>query len=116
MPDITVVPEKVTRTGINLTDLSSLSTGNVYVIKNTGKVVIHVKKSQANNCTVTVAVTKVVAGLSLPDLTFVCPATTGDILCGPFPPGIFNDGDKDMRVTFSDIDGLTLASFEIAGG
>ena len=116
MGDITVVPEKVTRTGINLTDLGSLSTGNVYVIKNTGKVILHLKKTAAVIATATVVVTKVVAGLDLPDLTFAIPASTGDIMVGPFPPGIFNDGSKDMRISFSDVDGLTIAAFEIAGG
>jgi hypothetical protein len=115
MADVTIAVEKVTRTGINLTDTGSLSTGNTYVIRNSGKMVLHFKKTGSGVCSASIQTPSFVGGLAVAELTVNVPATSGDILIGPFPPGIFNDGSKDVRVTFDDVVGLTIAAFEVAG-
>ena len=115
MSDVRIAVENITKEGINLADTGSLSTGDVYLIRNGGDVIVHFKKTASVNCTVTVQTPVQVAGLAVAEHTFVVPATTGDIHAGPFPPSVFNDGDKDLRITLSDVDGLTIAAGRIRG-
>jgi hypothetical protein len=49
-----------------------------------------------------------VAGLDIAEVAVSIPATTGDLMIGPFPPSVFNDGNGDMRFNFSEVTGLTF--------
>jgi hypothetical protein len=49
-----------------------------------------------------------IAGLDVAEMTVSIPASTGDVMLGPFPPSIFNDGNGDMRFNFSEVTGLTF--------
>jgi hypothetical protein len=84
-----------------------------YVFKNSGRVVLHCKKSGAGACTVTLKTPAQVQGLDLTDPTVTVPASTGDVMIGPFAPTIFNDGANDMRFNFSEVTGLTYALYEV---
>jgi hypothetical protein len=46
--------------------------------------------------------------LDIAEVTISIPATTGDVMLGPFPPSLFNDGNGDMRFNFSEVTGLTF--------
>lgn len=115
MADVRWTIENINKDGINLADNGSLSVSNTYLVKNGGDIILHFKKTASVNCTVTVQTPAKVAGLAVAEHTFVVPATTGDIHAGPFPPSVFNDGSKDLRITLSDIDGLTCAVARIVG-
>ena len=109
MANVTVTPQQISRTGLDLTDTGSLSTSNNYFFRNTGREFLHFKKSGAGICTVTIVTPKTVGGLGVADLTVSVPATTGDIMVGPFPPDMFNNASGDCEFTLSEVTGLTVA-------
>lgn len=109
MADITLAVEKITRAGINLTDTGSLSTSNTYHVPNNGRTFLHFKKSGAGACTVTVVTPGKVDGLAITDLTVSVPATTGDVMIGPFPLDDYNDSSGAIQFTLSEVTGLTVA-------
>lgn len=110
MADVDIAVEAITRAGINLTDTGSLSTSDTYHVPNDGKTFLHFKKSGATDCTVTVATQNTVDGLAITDLTVTVPATTGDIMIGPFPREVYNNSDGELTFTLSNITGLTVAA------
>lgn len=110
MADVAVTVEEIVRTGIDLTDTGSLSTSDTYLVPNDGKTFLHIKKSGATDCTVTIATPGTVDGLAVTDLTVTVPATTGDKMIGPFPRDIYNNASGQISVTFSNITGLTIAA------
>ena len=112
MADSPVTPQVVTRTKLEPTYAGSLSVSDVYTIANDGRVMLHIKNTDASLCTVTVEVTPVVDGLAVPDRTFTVPATTGDVMAGPFPPSVYNASGK-LRVSYSNITALTHAAIRL---
>lgn len=109
MADARLTPEAVIRNGLAATYNGSLSTGNTYLIKNPGNVVLHFKKSQATDCIVTLITQNVIDGQAVADRTVTVPATTGDRFIGPFPANIYEDAVGDLRFTMDNIDGVTVA-------
>lgn len=114
MANIDVAVEQLSPAGIDLTDTGSLSTGNTYLIPNDGNVFLHIKKSGAGSCIVTVATPGNVDGNVIADLAVTVAATTGDKMIGPFKPEVYNDGNGKLNVTFSEVTGLTIAAARVA--
>ena len=113
MADTRVSSQKVTRAGLTGVYTAGIIAGTTdFVFKNSGRSMIHVKKSGAGSCTVTFKTPAQIQGLDLTDPTGTVPATTGDLIFGPFPPTLFNDGANDMRFNFSEVTGLTFAIYE----
>src|SRR4030042_1095268 len=113
MADVTLTVQRLLPTGITPSYTGSLLTTNTYLVRNSGRVVVHIKKSGAADCTVTIATPATVGGLAVAEQTVTVAATTGDKMIGPFPPRIYNDGAGDLRLTFSEITGLTAAAVEM---
>lgn len=57
------------------------------------KVMLLVKNTGGSPCTVTIKRPAVVDGMSMTDLSITVPATTGEVLVGPFPKSIYNQTD-----------------------
>jgi type VI protein secretion system component VasA len=106
---------------VTVQDMTILSSGltpsyaagdaaETYLIPNNGDMFVHVKKSGAGSCTVTVATPNTVQGLAITDYTATVPATTGDKMIGPFAPADFNNSAGQILVTFSEVTGLTFAA------
>jgi len=113
MSDVRVAVERVVASGLAAAYTGSLSTANTYMIRNNGRVIIHLKKSAAVDCVATITTPMTIDGLAVAERTVTVPATTGDRFIGPFLPSLYNDVAQDVRITFSDIDGLTIAVLEI---
>jgi hypothetical protein len=114
MADVTLAVEAIVRSGIDPTDTGSLLTANTYQVQNEGRTFLHFKKSGAGACTVTVVTTAVVDGKAVADQTVTVPASTGDVMCGPWPPEIYNvKGDNYLEFTLSEITGLTVAALRL---
>ena len=113
MPDIRVPVQKLIKGSITPAYTGALLTTDVYLVRNSGRVMIHIKKDAAADCVVTVTTPVTVDGLAVEELTFTVVATTGDKMAGPFSPNIFNDVASDLRITFSNIAGLSMGAFEI---
>ena len=113
MVDVTLTPQRPSDGGVTVTRTSSLSTSNVYVVRNDGKTMLLFIKTGAGACVVTVQTPAQVGGLAVAERTFTVAATTGDVAAGPFPPGIYNDSNGDLKVTLSEITGLDIAVLQL---
>jgi len=113
MADKRLTVEKILPAGIVATYNGSLLVPDTHLVRNSGRVFLHFKKSAAVDCVVTIQTPVKVAGLDVAELTVTVPASTGDIFTGPFPPSVFNDGNQDLKFTLDDVDGLTVAVLEI---
>lgn len=85
------------------------SATDTYLIPNNGSVFLHIKKTGAGDCTVTVSTPNAVDSLAIADYTATVVATTGDKMIGPFQPVFYNDAAGQINVTFSEVTGLTFA-------
>lgn len=111
--DTRVTPLVVVPTGLTCTYTAGVIVATTdFVVKNSGKVKIHVVKTGAGACNMIVKTTAKVADLDVADLTVVIPATTGNVMAGPFPPSVYNDGNGDMRFNFSEVTDLDFMVFE----
>jgi hypothetical protein len=72
--------------------------------QNNGRMFLHVKNGAVSQITVTIAAQK--AGVS--DLEIAVPAGE-ERMIGPFAPGIYNDGDRLVQVSYSSGTSVTAA-------
>ena len=113
MSEITLTVQRLLPTGVTPSYTGSLSAANTYLVRNSGRVALHFKKSAAVDCVVTIQTPATVGGLAVAEQTCTVPATSGDKMIGPFPPRIYNDGSGDLKFTLSDVDGVTVAVVEL---
>lgn len=106
---LTVV--NVVKTGLTTSYTGSLdlTASETYKFRNNGRVFLHFKKSEATAASIVIVTPHTVAGLAVADLTVAVPASTGDVMIGPFPPAIFNDSSGDVSFGIgTNVDGLTV--------
>lgn len=103
------VTQQIDDAGVAPAYQAGLTTTDTYTFPNDGRVFLHVKKSGAGACTVTVVTPGTVRGKAIADATISIPASTGDKMIGPFAPDLYNDANGLVTVSFSDIAGLTAA-------
>ena len=108
MVDVTLTVQRLAPTGVTPTR-NAIATGNTYLVRNTGRVMLAFAKSGAGVAAITVLTPITTGGLAVAEQTFNVPATTGDVMAGPFPPRIYNDGSGDLRFTTNEGTGLTCA-------
>lgn len=113
MADVRITPQRPNDGGITTTRTGSLLTTDTYLVRNNGVTLLLFEKTGAGACTVTVQTPATVGGLAVAERTFTVPATTGDVIAGPFPPRVYNDTAGDLRFTLSEITGLTVAAIII---
>jgi len=114
MGDIRIVPQKILKAGIIPSYTTPLTLTDTYLIRNTGRMVLHFLKTEAVIANVTVETPMTVDGLTVQEQALAVPASSGDKIIGPFAPSIFNDGLGDVRFTVADnIAGLKVAALEI---
>jgi hypothetical protein len=109
--DLTV--QQVVRAGLTAVYTGSMLTTNTYTFTNDGRVVCHFKKSAAVNCNATIVTPNTVDGLAIADRVVQVLATTGDKFIGPFPTKDYNDGSDKVTMSYSDVDGLTVAVLRV---
>jgi len=113
MAEVSLSVEKLAPTGLAATYTGSLSTDNTYKVRNSGRMFLHFKKSGAGDCVATIQTPKTVGGLAVSEQAVTVPATSGDMMIGPFPPGIYNDTNQDVNFTLDEVTGLTVACVEL---
>jgi hypothetical protein len=107
-----VTVQDITRSSNGLTPAYAAgSTTETYLIPNNGDVFVHLKKSDAADCVVTIATPNTVQGLAIADYTATVPASTGDKMIGPFDPRDFNTAQGQLSMTLSEVAGLTFGVF-----
>jgi hypothetical protein len=107
-------PEKPSDAGWAATYNAGLTTTDTFLVRNSGLVLLHVKKSGANACTVSITPQKPYRGKTIPAQTVSIPATNGDKFIGILPPDLYNDVNGDAYITFSEVTGLTMAVLDLA--
>jgi hypothetical protein len=109
-----VTPQDVNRDGVAVTRQDDLSAENTYQVQNNGRVILHLTKEGAGDCTATVAMQKSVDGEDVPDKTFTVPETTGEVVSGPYPPNLYNvAGENYFELSFSEVTGLSFAAVRV---
>ncbi len=116
MADIQIAPQTLAgKTATTPTRTGSLLTTNNYFVDNNGAMFLHFMKSGAGACTVTIDTPGTVDGNAIANPTITVPATTGDVMVGPFPPSVYNQpGTNTILFTLSEITGLTVAALRLA--
>ena len=113
MADVRIDVEKPSAAGAAPTRNGSLSVSDTYLVRNDGQVVLLFEKANAVDCDVTIQTPVTVSGLAVAEQTLTVPASGGDIAAGPFPPSVYNDAAGDLRLTLSEIGGLTIAALRV---
>lgn len=94
---VTAVPQGVATA--NSTGVAVDGTnGNTVVNSSAGKTFVRFTKTDAGACTVSVAITRKVAGQSVTPISLTIPATTGDVL---YPLGDPNDFGSSVTFTYA---------------
>ncbi len=116
MSTVTLTTQTVSRSGITPTYTASgssplLNVTDTFQFNNTGKEILHFKKTGAGNCDVVISTPETVDGLAVSDRTVQVPATTGDKMIGPFPVEHYNTPGTSTFAGFtvSEVTGLSVA-------
>ena len=89
---------------------TALTAGDTLKVANDGRVLLAFEKSGVGAAVVTLTTPATVAGgVAVADPTVTVPASTGDVVVGPFPAGIFSDDAGDLSFSVDDDAGLTVA-------
>jgi hypothetical protein len=114
MGNVVLAVQDVSDAGITPSYTGSLTaTTNTYQFVNDGRCLVHLKKSGAGACTVTISTFALNRGHALAAITLTVPATTGDIMWSKIAPSIFNDANGLVNMVFSETTGLTVAVVRI---
>lgn len=106
----TLTVQQVVRTGLTPT-LAAANADGSYV-PNDGRTFLEVENTGVET-TVTIDTPGTVDGLAVANLPVVVPATTGKKHIGPFPPDTYNQPDGTIKVTFSQVSGVTIGAFRL---
>lgn len=116
MADVELTVQQLPQAGVDLTD-TALSTANTYYVRNNGKVCFQLKKANAVDCVMTIDVPLSIDGLAVPDRTFTCAASGGELNTPPLNPAVYNQDYGSLpgyiKFTVSDHDGATIATYQV---
>lgn len=107
-----ITPQQIARTGL-ASALATPDQANGNTFANDGQCFLYVKNAAGSPITVTIATPGTVDGLAIADLTVSVPATTGERMIGPFPPGIYNQSDGTVYVDWSSATSVTAGVFRL---
>lgn len=94
---------------VAVTRNGSLNSADTFYFPNDGKTFILAEKAAATDAVFTFVTGASVRGLTIENPTKTCPASTGDVMIGPFPPEVFNDSNGEVSCTISNTSSLTVA-------
>lgn len=80
---------------------------------NDGRVMIHLRNTNAAARYVTITTPYAEGGLALADVYLTVPGSTGNVFAGPFPTKLFNNSGGYVQIDFSAVDGLTIAALQL---
>lgn len=111
MADLT--PVTLSRAGA-VDSLSAASAGGDAIVGNTGKEWIDVNNGSASPITVTLTypATTLVDGQAPAAKTITIPASSRRKI-GPFPPGLWNDVNGKVQITYSAVTTVTVGAFRM---
>ncbi len=116
MADVVLTREQIVMAGLDAND-NAIDATDVYFVDNQpGQVFLHFKNTGGSPSVVTFETTQQIGGLDIEDPTVSVPATTGDLMVGPFPAtyevvGGANDGQ--IKFTQDQATGVTCAALRL---
>lgn len=112
MPRISISAQQIVRTGL-ASALAAVDQPNGNQFANDGMCFLYVKNGSGSSINVTISTPGNVDGLAVADLVVAVPATTGERMIGPFPPGIYNQSDGNVYVDYSSGTSVTAGVFRL---
>lgn len=111
---VALSPQALSDSGIAPT-YGALATGNTYTVVEQKPFFLHFKKSGANVCNVVFTENAVGGQRKSGSKTVAVPASTGDVMVGPFDPNVYVDKSNPGKVSFtvSEATGLTCAIIQL---
>ena len=106
----TLTVQQIARTG--LTPALAAANADGSYVPNDGRMFVDVENT-GSETTVTVDTPGTVDGLAVANLAVVVPATTGKKRIGPFPPDTYNQPDGTIKITYSQVSGVTVGAFRL---
>lgn len=105
--------QAIVRAGLTASFASATGGGDTFLADS--DTMLRVKNASGSAITVTVVTPRTdLAGNAVADTTFSVPATTGDVLAGPFPAEIYNDPTAGVAsITYSGVTSLTIAALKV---
>ena len=108
MVDVVLTVQRLAPTGITPTRTTT-NNADTYIMRNNGRMMLAFENSSGATATITIQTPGTRGGLAVAEQTLNVPATTGDVMVGPFPPSIYNDDNGDLRFSTNEGTGLTCA-------
>lgn len=115
MARVALTPQQIALTGLTptFTAPTDAGAGGGWSFPNTGDTFIRIKNTGGAQRVVTLLTPATIGGVAISDPTVTIPATTGDILIGPFDPSLFNQSDGAVYVEVDATTGLTAAAITL---
>ena len=106
----TLTVQEITRSAI--TPIYGAAAGGGDQFANDGRTYIHIKNGGASPITLTIATQMTVDGKAVADDAIT--VTNGqERIVGPFPPGIYNDANNMVQLTYSGVTSVTVGAFRL---
>lgn len=94
--------------GFNLTDGDAAAAGGGDEFVNTGREFFYADNGNGADWDITFVTQQTVGGLAVADKVVTVPAGES-MLIGPFPKGLYNDGNAKVQVTYEGVTSLLVA-------
>ncbi len=107
----TLAIQIINHTGLSESLAAAAAAGDQFA--NDGRIFLHVKNSNGASRDVTINSQNNCNQGFDHNITVTVPATTGDKMIGPFPPGRFDDGSGFVQVTYESDAGVTIAAIRL---
>ena len=107
----TLAIQTIDHTGLAEALAAAAAAGDQFA--NDGRIFLHVKNVNAASRDVTINSQNNCSQGFDHDITVTVPATTGDKMIGPFPPGRFDDSGGFVQVTYESEVGVTVAAIRL---
>ena len=110
----TLTTQSISRSGLTTSFTSAAGGGDSFTPD--GQTLLRVKNASGSIITITVVSPgSVIEGVTKGDVTFTVPATTGDVIAGPFPAEHFADPTDGLAdITYSGVTSLTVAALRVS--
>ena len=107
----TLAIQIINHTGLSESLAAAAAAGDQFA--NDGRIFLHVKNTNGASRDVTINSQNNCSQGFDHDIIVTVPATTGDKMIGPFPPGRFDDGSGFVQVTYESEAGVTVAAIRL---
>ncbi len=102
--------QRIQRTGLSTAYTAAIADGHKFLFDK--QVFVHIKNTNGSSRTLTIQTPGTVDGLAVADRTVTIPATTGDVMVGPFSDKYLQSDDM-VYIDYSDTAGVTAGIFRL---